>query len=157
MLSPGTTVNGTTVDANNDYEFVGSHPCGGYDMDGADVAYQVTIPTNKYLNLSLDSERDLSMYLLENCTSRCCWVGVDAYLGGRQENISYHNITGAEQNLFLIVDSFSSSVEADFVLAAELADSAPAEDGGTADDAGTEPSSCQPDEMPDAGVAEDAS
>lgn len=157
VLSPGTSVNGTTTDAENDYQFLGADPCGGYEMHGVDVAYQVAIPVNKYLNLSLDSERDLSMYLLEDCTSRCCWGGVDDHTGGRQENLSYHNISGAEQNLFLIVDSFSSYASGDFVLQAELADAPPAEDGGMSADSGPEPSDCHPDVVPDAGVAEDAS
>ena len=155
-LTPGTAVNGTTIDASNSYQFaLGSDSCAGFDMDGLDVAYLVTVPAGQYLTASLDSSRDLAMYLLDDCATRCCWVGVDNGFGGDQEVMTYHNISGAEQTLFLIVDSFSAYTQGDFSLLVDLAASDPVVDAGS-DDAGEEPSACMPDDVADAGMVDDA-
>lgn len=83
-LSSGQSVKGWTHKASDAYAFVNaSTTCVGYAMHGLDVAYSLTVPKHECLSARVTSVTDLSLYLLEDCATRCCWGGVDAKGAGR--------------------------------------------------------------------------
>jgi hypothetical protein len=102
-LSANQSVSGTTTDATSDVVAV-DNLCTGYATAGPDVVYTVNIPADGRLTANLNSEADLALYLVDACTSGCCWWGTDSYLAGREEVLQYWNSTTAEQTLFLVVD-----------------------------------------------------
>ncbi|MBN2357970.1 MAG: PPC domain-containing protein [Deltaproteobacteria bacterium] len=146
-LQANQSVSGSTAHATNDYQFVsGTISCTGYGTSGPDVAYQVTIPAGQYLSAWLYAPTDMSMYLVDDCATLCCWGGIDEGYSGDTEVLVYNNAVGSAQNLYLIVDSFSSSGGADFGLGVAVA-AAPSPDAGV-EDSGTGPAQCIPNELP---------
>jgi len=144
-IAPVSVVRGSTIGAKNDYDFLtGSSSCAGSDMFGVDVAYTVNIEAGQYLTVILSSQVNLGLYLLDDCQTRCCWAGVDAQPGRVNETLTYPNITGAAQRLFLIVDS-ADAVSGGFYLTVDTSTSGP--DAGSAD-AGVDTAACRLDPSP---------
>ena len=125
-LTSGQQLAGWTQKASDSYAFVNaSKTCVEYAMHGLDVAYSLTIPQNECLTAVASSASDLSLYLLEDCTTRCCWAGADdegAASWGQvvEETLAFCNPTSADQSLYLIVDSALSGEAADFDLSIEI-------------------------------------
>jgi hypothetical protein len=117
-LAANQTVSGTTLGATNDVEV--ADDCTSYGTEGGDVVYSINIPADGKLTATLTSEADLAMYLIDSCTSRCCWWGVDEGASGEEETLMYENTTGSEQTLFLVVDVYSPSADGKYSLAIDL-------------------------------------
>ena len=126
-LVSGQQVTGWTYKANDTYAFVNaSVTCVDYAMHGPDVAYSLTVPTDECLTVVASSSSDVSLYLLEDCATRCCWGGVDDEGQGvgtqeLEETLEYCNATGSDQPLYLIVDSGLVNEQADFTLTVNIA------------------------------------
>lgn len=151
-LTPGTELEGTTIDANDDVSFAAaSASCTGSDSDGGDVIYAVHIPAGQVLQAQLTTHQDLLLSLVDGCTTRCCYAGIDAEgadaLNDVVETLTWSNNTGLDQDLFLVVDSRGAMLSGDFRLQINLG-------AGGSNDAGS--STCQADSVADAGSADSA-
>ena len=142
-------VSGTTAGAHDDYRFgLGRASCTGWADVGTDVAYRVDLAPGEMLVARLQCTVDLALYLLADCSSRCCHAGVDSALAGGSEVLAYRNATAAPQSLYLVVDSIMAAVAGEFALALEV--------GVNIDPGGASVASgpCAPDQQPDGGMAD---
>ena len=77
---------------------------------GADVAYQVNVPTNYVMTATLTPEvgsaEDVSLYIADDClAANLCEVGAnDAGVAGA-ETVVYSNTSGAQSSVYVIADS----------------------------------------------------
>ncbi|MBN2694806.1 pre-peptidase C-terminal domain-containing protein [bacterium] len=99
---------GTTVDATNDYN-AGSGGCTGFNTNGVDVTYQITMAAGDQLSLSLartTTSVDMALYIVTDCSDvfTSCVEGVD---GGNPETLTY--TAEADGVYFIIVDAYTSS------------------------------------------------
>ncbi|MBI5494486.1 MAG: hypothetical protein HY904_05620 [Deltaproteobacteria bacterium] len=93
--------------------------CTGWPTEGNDVFYTLTIPAGHVATVDLttaDATADLALYLIDGCATACCWAGADVGFYGDPEALVYQNITGAEQALWLGVDTYFPDTQAAFGL-----------------------------------------
>lgn len=112
---------GTTRGAANDYTPItsGSGGCTGFAANGADVVYVLTLAPTGSVALDYTSADDGSIYLLDACVSpagAACVAGADATFTGDTEHLDYTNTSGANQTLYLVLDSFGTGSFGDFTL-----------------------------------------
>lgn len=119
VLSPGQTVDGSTLGASSDVTF-NTRDCTGFHDQGKDVFYQVSVPAGGTLTATLQADDDLALYLVDGCATRCCWGGADQGDWGMDETLHYQNATGAPQVLFLGVDGWSAANAGQFSLSVQM-------------------------------------
>ncbi len=78
---------------------------------GKDATFEVTVPDEKFLKLdaNFDNGVEGSLYLADSCESleSSCVKGAQGSVDGSpsQETLSYTNLSGSEQTLYLVVDA----------------------------------------------------
>jgi hypothetical protein len=112
VITAGTNLTGlTTVGYGNEYD--GGSVCKA--ASGPDRVFAVTVPNNKQLTalVNPDATFDPTLSLIAgtpaNCAAHVCNASVDAKTAGQPETTSYSNKTGADQTVFIIVDSASTT------------------------------------------------
>jgi hypothetical protein len=131
-IATGSNISGlTTTGYSNEYD--GGTGC--KPASGADRVFSVTVPNGKQLTALVTPAAtfDPTLSLIAGPESRCaahvCNASVDAKTAGQPETATYSNKTGADQTVFIVVDSNSSTTPAgDFSLLTALTD---APTGGT--------------------------
>jgi hypothetical protein len=132
----GTNITGlTTTGYSNEYD--GGTGC--KPASGADRVFSVTVPTGKQLTalVSPAAAFDATLSLVAGDPTRCaahtCDASADAKAAGQPETATYSNKTGADQTVFIIVDSNSATTPAgDFTLQTVLTDAPTGGGTGTA-------------------------
>ncbi len=104
----------STVGTNNDYDDTGA--CTGYNQPGADVAYELTMPFDGDVTITVQnvSGFDPAFYVVTDCANPvACIAGADAGYTGDDETTTF---TAAAGTYFIIVDTYSSSGQGTFDL-----------------------------------------
>ena len=98
----------STVNATNDYD-PGNNGCaGGWQQQGPDVVYNLTVQESKYIQAIIlpESTYDASLYVITDCDNpvESCIAGADMNLEGGQESVIFY----AEANVtyYIICDGF---------------------------------------------------
>ncbi len=103
------SIDGDTTAANDDYTLTSSG-CTGFSANGNDVVYVTCLADGDMFDVAMTTTTgfDASIYLVSDCADPegSCVAGSDVFPTG--EAFSYQNITGSDQQLYLIVDAFSS-------------------------------------------------
>jgi hypothetical protein len=117
-IAAGTLAGQTTVGFNNDYTGAGSTGgCTSADR-GLDRVYSIAVPDGQRLTASVTAEEagyDPSIYLIAapaaNCSAvpRVCLAADDSGGASTTNTVRYRNASGAEQTVFIVIDSFSST------------------------------------------------
>lgn len=116
-LATGAERSGTlTVDNtpfNNDHNAGQLGDCTGFGTPGLDVVYAVTLGAGETISADVIGvgNTDVAVYLLDHCPvdpndATACVVGADQGNRGQRDVITFTNVTAADQDLFLVVDSF---------------------------------------------------
>jgi len=92
--------------------------CTGYGDFGPERVYSIVVPAGDKLTVSADPvpSLDISVYLIrgpaENCrTEQECLVGADDVGVGEIETVSYRNMSGTAETMFIIVDMFDRTAD----------------------------------------------
>ncbi len=98
---------------NNDHDAEQLGDCTGFSAPGLDVVYAVTLGAGETLSADVIGvgNTDVAVYLLDHCPvdpndATACVVGADQGNRGQRDVITFTNVTAADQDLFLVVDSF---------------------------------------------------
>lgn len=127
VITAGTNVTGlTTVGYANEYE--GGTVCKA--APGPDRVFAVTVPDGKQLTalITPDAAFDPTLSLIAgtpaSCAAHVCNASVDAKGAGQPETATYSNRTGADQVVYVVIDSVSttSSSSGTFSLLTALTD-----------------------------------
>ncbi|HWL95670.1 MAG TPA: PPC domain-containing protein [Phycisphaerae bacterium] len=115
----GDVVNGTNIDATDDYTFDDVTGCSGFDSAGPDVVYSFSFPIDREVTITMDPVAfDLGLYVVTDCANEnvTCVAGDDSGGSGSLEEVTFTAIGGT--TYFIIVDTFANSGEPgdDFVL-----------------------------------------
>jgi hypothetical protein len=125
ILTPGTTVTGTTVGYGHDYST--GNNCTG--TPGPDRVYQIDVPAGRTLTATVTptgTPWDVSMSLMLGPASNCVFTGRNCLLGSNQggpgsaETVTYRNATSEQQTIFVFIDSPTASGAGTFTLVASL-------------------------------------
>ncbi len=109
LVSGTNDLAGDLTYATNDFTTLGLTGCTGYNANGNDVVFSLSLaPDGSFLGV-IDQVADGALYLVEDCLdpANTCVAGVDATLGNAQEVLEYTNSTDATQELFFVVDCYS--------------------------------------------------
>jgi len=120
-VDPGTfSITGDLTNATNAFVTLGSDGCTGYNADGNDVVYVMTMAPEAVLDVSVTGSHDGAIYLVTDCMdpANTCLVGADDTLSGDAEVLTYTNDTGEALVVFFVVDAYSGG--ADFVMEGTL-------------------------------------
>lgn len=98
---------------NDDHNAEQLGDCTGFRTPGNDVVYAVTLGAGETLDADVIGvgDTDVAIYLLDHCPvdpndATACVVGADQGNRGQRDVITFTNVTAADQDLFLVVDSF---------------------------------------------------
>ena len=118
-LMAGQTVGGDTTAMADNVTFT-STDCTGNTGDGYDLVYSVEVPAGQTLTATLASAADLGLWLLEDCSNRCCWAGADAQAGGANEVLTWTNPTTVLRALLLGVEGRDNASAGPFTLGLDI-------------------------------------
>lgn len=97
---------GDTCGSTNHIEFL---DCADYSEAGLDNFYEFTMLPGATIDVTVTSTADGALWILDACAEPFTCLGYgDATLGGEPETVSYTNDTGAQQRVFLVVDSWGA-------------------------------------------------
>jgi hypothetical protein len=111
------TVTGNTAMATDDYELGHDNPCTGHRSLGLDVVYKATVGhgCTIFADLRLCEGTpwyDQSLYLIMDCAAPLsqCFGSDEPCVGGScpDEHVSWHNMTGMDQVVYIVVDGHQS-------------------------------------------------
>ncbi|MBL8951703.1 MAG: hypothetical protein JNK82_13055 [Myxococcaceae bacterium] len=124
VLTAGTLTMQTTTGLNNDYSpSPGAMTCTGFEADGLDRAFVVTVPAGEELRVTVTptgpgvNSDDPSLYLIPapatNCVSvpQMCLAGADTGVGGDPETVFWRNNSMTAATVYLVVDAFNGSLQ----------------------------------------------
>jgi hypothetical protein len=126
-IAAGALISGLTTTGYSD-EYAGGSGC--KPTTGPDRVFSLTVPTGKQVTVSVSPAAgfDPTVSLIAGdptkCAAHVCNASVDANkAAGQPELATYANTTGADQTVFIIVDSESATnPQGDFSLLATLSD-----------------------------------
>ncbi|PZR10538.1 MAG: hypothetical protein DI536_20060 [Archangium gephyra] len=109
--SSGVAISRTVTDFTNDY--ASSTSCAS-PSTGADLVIVYAVPANQSLTVTAtpSASVDVSINLSLGsgaCGARTCVAGVSKGANGVTESLGWNNVTGAAQNVYVTIDSTSSS------------------------------------------------
>ncbi len=114
------TVVGTTVGAVNDYDPL-QGGCTYFAQEGPDVVYHLNLEVSLVIQVTMipESDYDCGLYVVTDCTniSGSCVAGSDQGLSGDPETIVF--VAEANNDYFIICDSYSSLENGSFTLNVE--------------------------------------
>lgn len=104
-----TALEGDLTLATNDFTTLGVDGCTGYNANGNDVVYSLTLPADGIFEAAITGTHDGALYLVTDCVdpANTCVAGADDTFTGAEELLAYVNETGAAQELFFVVDCYS--------------------------------------------------
>jgi len=102
------SIDGDTTEANNDYSPTTSDCTGWSQADGNDLTYAICLANGASFTVAMDAPFDNSIYLVLDCEDidESCVAGDDS---GGLEEFTYQNLSGGDQQLYLIVDGYGTS------------------------------------------------
>jgi hypothetical protein len=136
---------GSNKNAVNDVEFAsGSASCVGNRAIGPDVFYTLTVPAGQAAIIQLTGAPNFEIYLIDDCSSHCCYGGRTIPAGATSTILNYYNDGASDQALLLGVDGRGAGSESSFTLKVQFG-------GGSTPDGG---SGCRADQALDGGSAD---
>ena len=95
---------GDTCGSTNHIEFL---DCADFSEAGLDNFYEFTMLPGSTIDVTVTSTADGALWILDACAEPFTCLGYgDATLSGEPETVAYTNDTGAQQRVFLVVDSW---------------------------------------------------
>lgn len=98
---------------NDDHDASQLGGCTGFRSPGSDVVYAVTLGAGETIDADVIGvgDTDVAIYLLDHCPvdrndATACVAGADQGGRGQPDLITFTNVTAADRDLFLVVDSF---------------------------------------------------
>lgn len=120
VVNCNSLVQGTTDFANNSISEAASNQCViGSTALGGDVFYQIVVPSGYQLNTLLTplSVWDPAIWFVTDCAdATTCVAGADIGFSGDDETLSWVNSGPSDVTIYMIVDSWSTSVYGDFTI-----------------------------------------
>jgi len=104
-----TEITGSLTYATNDFTTLGSDGCTGYNANGNDVVYSVSLTPGGSFLAVIDQVADGALYLVSDCLdpANSCVAGVDATVANAQEILEYSNDSNEIMELYFVVDCYS--------------------------------------------------
>lgn len=107
----GTHFTGSTCNGRNVVSLLG---CAAYAENGLEHYYEIQVPAGCYFTANVGyANADGALWLLDSCEAPGgafgCLGYADEALGNGPESISYQNVTGAQQIVYLVIDSWGTN------------------------------------------------
>lgn len=102
----GGTFRGTTAGYAANYGITTrTNSCTGWQQEGSDAVYAVSLGANQRIQATLTTTWDASLYLITDCAASAtsCVAGRDS---GNPETIDFTNTSGMRRTYYLVVDSW---------------------------------------------------
>jgi hypothetical protein len=111
----GTYFTGTTCGGEN---LVSALGCETYSEDGLESYYEIEVPNGCYFTATVTNTADGALWVLADCVAPggafTCLAYSDNTFTGDPEVISYSNDSGADQIVYLVIDSWGDASCGDF-------------------------------------------
>lgn len=93
--------------------------CTGFEADGPDAFYEVTLASGERVTMTVAAAWDVSVYVLASCAdATTCRAGADAVAGAGDETLSYR--APAAGTFTLVVDGWNPGVSGPYTLTATI-------------------------------------
>lgn len=92
-------------------------------LTGADVAWRVTVPAGRRLDVTLTpaADFDAALYVLDACAQNGCLAASDSFVAGDVERVSVRNDGSEPVERLVVVDSYRATAAGAFTIRFELA------------------------------------
>lgn len=123
LVLPAMVASQSTAGFVNDIDVASS--CVGFTQPGPERVYSVSVPSGHLLTVVMTPVSfDGALYVVDQPASSCqasgtaCLAGSDRFGGSAAETATWRNVTGMSRTVFIVVDSYSSTLSGSFSLSA---------------------------------------